>query len=314
MPIQAGSRAMRFTLKQIEYFVAAGDSGSITLASERVHISQPSISAAISQLEQEFGFQLFIRHHAQGLSLTPQGAHFLREAKTLLLQAEELNAIASELSSKVTGPLEIGCLVTLYPLLVPELVHSFRDKHKAARVHAVASDQSGIFHKLRRGEISLALSYDMNIPPDVRFEPLADLPPFLFVAANHRFAKRKTVPLTAIAEEPFLLLDLPFSRDYFLSLFHQQGLVPNLAGEFEHMDVIRSLVARGDGYSIGNIRPRNKASLDGRALAYLMIEGPARPLTLGVVSLKDVRRTRTAEAFVELCRELVHNAHIPGMA
>jgi DNA-binding transcriptional LysR family regulator len=62
--------ATRFAQRQLAYFVAAGEAGGITLASERVHISQPSISAAITQLEHEFGVQLFIRHHAQGLSLT----------------------------------------------------------------------------------------------------------------------------------------------------------------------------------------------------------------------------------------------------
>jgi len=62
---------MIFTLKQLEYFVAAGERGSITFAAEKVNISQPSISAAITHLEAEFGVQLFIRHHAQGLSLTP---------------------------------------------------------------------------------------------------------------------------------------------------------------------------------------------------------------------------------------------------
>lgn len=69
---------MRFTLKQIEYFVAAAETGSITAASRRVHISQPSISAAIAQLEAVFGITLFIRHHAAGLSLTQEGHSFLR--------------------------------------------------------------------------------------------------------------------------------------------------------------------------------------------------------------------------------------------
>src|SRR4051794_9762573 len=90
--------AMRFTLRQLEYFVAAGDSGSITLASEKVNISQPSISAAIAHLETELGVQLFIRHHAQGLSLTPQGVQLLRDARALLLQADELQSVAGELS------------------------------------------------------------------------------------------------------------------------------------------------------------------------------------------------------------------------
>ena len=61
---------MRYTLRQIEYFVATAEAGSITLAAERIHVSPPSISAAISQLEAELGAQLFLRRHAQGLSLT----------------------------------------------------------------------------------------------------------------------------------------------------------------------------------------------------------------------------------------------------
>lgn len=70
---------MRYTLRQLEYFIAAGEVGSITLASERLCISQPSISTAISHLEREFGVQLFVRHHAQGLSLTPAGHKILKD-------------------------------------------------------------------------------------------------------------------------------------------------------------------------------------------------------------------------------------------
>jgi DNA-binding transcriptional LysR family regulator len=60
---------MRFTLKQIEYFVAAALPGSITLAAQRIPISQPSVSSAVAGLEEQFGIQLFIRHHAQGCRL-----------------------------------------------------------------------------------------------------------------------------------------------------------------------------------------------------------------------------------------------------
>src|ERR1700684_291626 len=142
---------MRFPLKQIEYFVAAAETGSITLASDRVHISQPSISSAIANLELEFGIQLFIRHHAQGLSLTQQGQRFLREAKSLLLQAEELAAAATELSTKIGGVLSLGCLTTLYPLLMPELLHAFKEQYDQVRIEAVAGDQADLFDQLRTG-------------------------------------------------------------------------------------------------------------------------------------------------------------------
>ena len=70
---------MRFSLKQLHYFVAAAEAGSIKLASERVNISQPSISSAIAHLEEELNVQLFIRHHAQGLSLTLAGKRMHRD-------------------------------------------------------------------------------------------------------------------------------------------------------------------------------------------------------------------------------------------
>ena len=115
---------MRFTFRQLEYFVAAGETGSITLASERINISQPSISTAISNLETELGVQLFIRHHAHGLSLTPAGRRLLIEAKTLLAQASHLYDVVSEVTDIVRGQLSVGCLVlpvekTIFSITAP---------------------------------------------------------------------------------------------------------------------------------------------------------------------------------------------------
>ena len=67
---------MRLTFKQLEYFVATADTGSIKHAAQKISISAPSISSAITQLESEFGVQLFVRQHAQGLTLTSTGQRF----------------------------------------------------------------------------------------------------------------------------------------------------------------------------------------------------------------------------------------------
>lgn len=303
---------MRFTLRQLEYIVAAADAGSISMASEQVHISQPSISAAIASLEAEFGVQLFIRHHAQGLSLTPQGRDLLIEAKALLLQAKELAASATSLSSRVSGVVSIGCLATLYPLVIPELVHAFTEKYPTARVEAVASDHATLLDQLSTGKISLLLTYDLGIGPDFEFVPMTILPPFAFVAKQHKFAERDSVSLQELSDYPFLLLDLPVSRDYFLSLFHRYGVAPRIGGRFEHMEVIRSLVARGEAFGLANARPRNRASLDGRPLAYLTLEGEPEPLVQGIVLMKSARRVRSVEAFIEVCRSITRDNRLPG--
>lgn len=72
---------MNYTLKQLKYFVLAGEHRSVTKAAEAIYVSQPSISSAIHHLEDVTGLQLFIRHHAQGLTLTPQGWQFSTRPK-----------------------------------------------------------------------------------------------------------------------------------------------------------------------------------------------------------------------------------------
>jgi DNA-binding transcriptional LysR family regulator len=301
---------LRFTLRQIRYFVAAAETGSIARASEQIHISQASISAAISGLESVYGIQLFIRHHAQGLSLTGQGQHLLIQAKAFLLQAGEVDATALELASQVGGLLELGCLSTLFPLLVPELVQALRVRHEGAGVHAVAGHQGELMEKLRRGEIAVALTYDLDLPPDLEFIGLAGLPPYAFVAWDHPLARRGAVELEEFGAEPYLLLNMPASRDYFLALFRQSGVSPRIGGRFEQLDVIRSL----EGYGLANAQPRNRASLDGRPLAYLQLPAELRALTLGVAMAPGLRLTQTAKAFVALCREVIRDGHIPGTA
>ncbi len=74
----------RFTFRQLEYFVARGEAGSIVHVSERINVSSPTISAAIADLESVFDIQLFVPQHAQGLTLTPGGRRFFNRVKTPL--------------------------------------------------------------------------------------------------------------------------------------------------------------------------------------------------------------------------------------
>ena len=102
---------MRFTLRQLEYFVATCDAGSVTGAAKGIPVAASSVSAALSQLEAAFGVQLLIRYHARGVSPTPAGRQFLERARALLRDADGLERLASELTGELSGTLE--------PLAVP---------------------------------------------------------------------------------------------------------------------------------------------------------------------------------------------------
>ncbi|WP_040485072.1 LysR family transcriptional regulator [Lutibaculum baratangense] len=304
---------MRFTLRQLEYFIAAGEAGSITLASERIHISQPSISTAISHLEQELNVQLFIRHHAQGLSLTPAGRDLLREAKALVSQAQNLYLKASEATDQVRGSLSLGCMVTLAPMLVPELTHSFTSAFPATSIRHMEGNHEELFDGLRRSEIDIAICYDLQIPEDVSFTPLAQLPPHVLMGEADPLARQPSIALADIAKKPMILLDLPISREYFLALFLNEGLEPTIAARSTHQEVVRTMVANGYGYSILNVTPRSDLALDGRKLVRVRLSGNHRPMTIGTAVLKSLRQSKLVSAFDTHCQSYVSNSYIPGM-
>jgi DNA-binding transcriptional LysR family regulator len=304
---------MRFTFRQLEYFVAAAETGSITLASERINISQPSISTAISNLETELGVQLFVRHHAQGLSLTQAGRRLLLEAKGLLAQASHLYDVVSEVTEVVRGQLSVGCMVTFAPMIIPELCHEFTRAYPDVVIRQQERHQENLFDGLRRVEIDVALTYDLQIPSDIEFEPLAVLPLHVLVGEQHPLASRPSIALEEIAQEPLILLDLPISREYFMAAYLSHGLEPKIGARSSYPDVIRTMVANGYGYTLANVRPRSDMSLDGRRLVRLKLEGDHRPMRIGVARLGSIAKTRLIAAFESHCRSFISDGYIPGM-
>ena len=129
---------MRYTFRQLEYFVAAGETESVKLAAARMNISQTSISSAIAHLELELGSELFTRDHRRGLVLTPFGRGLLAQAKRLLDEGERLHRLAAEAharlgadeyDSRLQGRFAVACFVTLAPLVLPELTRGFCEIH-----------------------------------------------------------------------------------------------------------------------------------------------------------------------------------------
>ena len=304
---------MKFTLRQLSYFVAAGETGSITLASKRANISQPAISTAISHIERELGVQLFLRHHAQGLSLTPAGRALVREAKQLLKQAENLYSAASETGHQVRGELSVGWFMTLAPVVMPELVHSFMKAFPETRIRSTEAHQEHLIDNLRRAQIDVAITYDLQISEDITFVPLASLPPHAVFGATHPFARATSVTLSQLASVPMVLLDLPMSRDYFLSLFIREQLEPTISWSSPNQEVVRTMVANGYGFTLENVRPRASVALDGRRLYRVPLTGDSPPVRIGIATLEQLKKTRLVETFERHCRELISGTYIPGM-
>jgi Transcriptional regulator len=303
---------IRYTLRQLEYFVAVGEAGSITIAAGRVNVSSPSISAAISQLESEFGMPLFIRQHAQGLSLTQAGRALMDQARAVLKEADKLVDLAGDISGQVRGPISVGCMLTFAQVVLPALRKEFVATYPEVRFTQTELDANEMVSALRRAEIDVAVTYDLVVPSDLHFIPLIELPPFIILAANHPLAERSEICVEELKDHPMVLLDLPQSADYFLSFFLERGIRPEIAERSRDIAVVRSLVANGFGYSIANLRPLNGLSPDGKPLKFIPLSGNLRPMMMGLMMPGQAQSNHLLRSFVEFAKTWVLDGFSPG--
>lgn len=283
---------IQFSLRQLEYFVAAAQYGGTAQAARMLNVSQPSISQAISALESFWQVQLFHRLHAQGLQLTTEGQQRYPLALSLLRQAEDL----SQQDQALSGTIHLGCLSTLGPLYLPGLIKHIQAQHPAIKLHFTEGDNEFLLKQIERNTLDLALLYDTGIFNQVNLHPMTAQRPYIAVAANHPLAQKSSVALADIANEPFILINLPRSRDYFLSLFKLAEVQPNIYIETSSIEMARSLVANEMGVTLLVTRPESTLSYDGKKLVYLTISDVLPLQTIVMATTKSIALSQANSA------------------
>ena len=159
----------RYTLRQLEYLVACVDQRSIAKAATILNVSQPTISVAISKLEQQFGVQLLLRHHSQGVSPTSSATKILTLARSLLAQATDLQRAAMLAGTDVAGDLRIGSFSTLAPLVLPGLIQSYSAQYPDVTLHIEEGTEDDLLAKIYAGTLDAAVLYDVALPSIKKF-------------------------------------------------------------------------------------------------------------------------------------------------
>ena len=180
------------SIRHLRAFLAVAEAGSTAAAARRLHLSQPSVSVAIKELEEILGFALFQRIPAKGLVATSFGQRKLPEARAL---AAALAAFQqpSEKPGDVAGHVTFGYFSTLGPQYVPGILQRMARLYPKVTVTPVEADLEGLNHLLEAGRIELALSYDVEIAPRLHIERVAELSPYVLLPARHRLARRSSI-------------------------------------------------------------------------------------------------------------------------
>ncbi|MEV4953056.1 MULTISPECIES: LysR substrate-binding domain-containing protein [Paenarthrobacter] len=296
---------MDVTLTQLRYFVEAAAQLSMTGAAVRLNVAQSAVSAAIAQLERHVGTQFFIRQRSKGLVLTPAGELFVRDAQAILAQVEESIDHARGEHQSVSGRIRVACFSTLAPFLLPGVLTKLREDHPALEAEVIETDTSGCIAALLSGQADLALCYDLDLPEAIASSVVDTVRPYVALPPDHKLAGSKTVQLSALSGEPFVLLDLPHTRDLMLSIARLGGREPDVRFRSASYETVRTFVARGLGYSILHQRPQHQLTYDGGQLAAVEIRDDVPELKTVLAHLKSHRPTARVRAVAQAVRHQI---------
>jgi len=290
---------VQYSLRQLEYLVACIDTGSVAGAAQKLNVSQPSISVSITKLEATLGVQLLIRHHAQGVSPTAAAERLVQSGRNLLSHAYELQRQAHLEGEAISGELRVGSFITIAPSYLPSVIKNLKGVHPEILIQLREGTQDQLISKLRDGLLEMAFLYDEDLPEDLRKVELATVSPYVLLPRHHPLVKRKSVSLSELAPEPFILLDVQPSRRYFTGLFEAEDLTPNIAYSSSSLETVRGLVGCGLGFSLLVTRPKGDLTYDGAALVVRPIKEMSRQSRIVLASLNALRPTQIMKSFEE---------------
>ncbi|HET6935094.1 MAG TPA: LysR substrate-binding domain-containing protein [Candidatus Angelobacter sp.] len=279
---------------QLRYFCAVAETGSFTRAAEREQIAQPSLSQQIMKLEEELGVRLFDRL-GRTVRLTDLGQIFLPRARTILTELKAAKEEVVERQSTVSGPVCVGVIPTIAPYFLPTRIAGFSRKYPEATITVVEDVTVRLMDRLRAGLVDVAV---MALPArghDLESFPIRTERLYAIVPRDHRLARKRSVLMKELREEPFLLLrDDHCFRETAIEVCKRARVLPQVVFESGQFSSILGMVGAGLGISIVP-----EMALEQRPdCSFVLIADERASRTIGVTTLKGRFLSRVQRAFL----------------
>ncbi|HVR62554.1 MAG TPA: LysR substrate-binding domain-containing protein [Polyangia bacterium] len=178
-----------FTTRQLQYAIAVADARSFRRAAASCGVSQPSLSAQLSQLETALGVRLFERDR-RGVLPTAAGEELIARARRVLIETDDLLGAAQRFGDPLAGRLRLGVIPTVSPYLLPEIAPALRRAHPRLDLRWIEDKTSALVARLQAGELEgalLALEAELG---EVKAEVIGRDPFVLALPRRHPLARR----------------------------------------------------------------------------------------------------------------------------
>ncbi len=301
---------VKYTLKQCQYFKAIAEHGGIAQAARALNLSQPAIAQALNKLESLYAVKLFLRHHAQGVELTPQGREFYTVVCHLLNSAESAERNMHLITSHQKLSIKLGCFHTLSSFCMIPIVRHYKKNREELSIIGQEMLQAELLEKLSNGQLDVGITYDMGLQKSpLKKKHIACLKPQVILSPDHPLAHLKVINAQQLVGLPFIMFDGSGSKEYYQRLLQELGIQPNIALASRNMETVRSAVANNLGFSFTNIRPQTTSTYDGKTVVTRPLAQDCSPLSVVMVLSLAASQSMAIADFIKVCEDLLSGLH-----
>ena len=240
-------------LQQLRYLRETALRGlNLTLAAQALHTSQPGLSKAIRELEDELGVQIFVRQGKRLTAITDEGREVLAIAERMLTEAENLRSVGSEMRGAEAGVLRLAATHTQARYVLPPAVVRLREAYPGVRLQLRQGNPAQIVAMLRAGEVDLGVATELlGRVDELDSQVLFSWHHCVIAPAGHPLHGGQSVGLAELARYPLVTYDAQFAgRSGIDAAFTAAGLTPDIVLEAADADVIKAYSALGLGVGI----------------------------------------------------------------
>lgn len=293
-------------IRQIEYFAEVARQLNFTKAAATLHISQPSLSKTIKNLETEVGTPLLYRG-ANQLELTDGGEAFLINAKQVLEAFENMTSELNDVMDLKKGEIKIGIPPIIGAVFFAKLISAYKENYPSIHLHLTEVGTNKIQQGVEEGSLDIGLVCNLPIKKgNLETMKLVKDPLMLIVHRDHPLAKQGTIDFPDIENESFILYHQDFSLyDSIMDACGRHGFYPDIACESSQKDFMIEMVGAKLGVAL--LPSKICDQITNPTIVAIPFQNPIVNLELGMIWKKSKYQSYAV-------REFINTAETEGQA
>lgn len=297
---------MAFTLRQLQFFIAAAEAGSVTGAARALSISQSSVTEAIRALEDDLGVTLFDRQ-ARGLEITHKGSAFLRHARQILADVATARSAFRDEAETTRGRLSLGVTSLVAGYVLSDILSRFRRAHPQVDLNVIEDNGDYLQHLLIGGELDVAVMLTSSVKDRMALhvETLLVSPYRLWLPLGHPLAQQEAIALADVAGQPLIQLMVDEIEESTRRLTAALPVRPEIAFRTRSVEAVRSLVATGAGLAILPSLVYRPWSLEGDRIEIRDVSGDLPSVQVGLAWRRGAPLSGPAHNFIRSAQSAI---------